>query len=107
MKSTKSLLQAKGLVRSEDKESNFAIIKYRECPNCLEPNKQENKFCIKCKMVLSYDSYSEVRNEDKHKINRLENDVEILKDGMNKILLLVQQNPLLAHIKPEVLGKVN
>jgi hypothetical protein len=33
-------------------------------------------------MVLSYDSYSEVRNEDKQKIDRLENDMKSLKDGM-------------------------
>ena len=105
--SAKSLLEAKGLASLQDKENDFASIKYRECPNCLEPNKEGSNFCTKCKMVLSYDSYSEVRNEDQQKIDKLENDVEILKDGMNKILLLVQQNPLLAHIKPEVLGKVS
>jgi integrase len=104
--STKSLLQAKGLVRSEDKESDFASIMYRECPNCLEPNKQENKFCIKCSMVLSYDCYSEVRNEDKQKIDKLENDIESLKEGMNKVFVLIQQNPLLVHIKPKVLEGV-
>jgi len=54
-------------------------------------------------MVLSYDSYNEIRSDDKNKIEKLENDMESLKEGMNKIFLLIQQNPLLAYIKPEAL----
>jgi hypothetical protein len=57
-------------------------------------------------MVLTYDSYSEVRNEDKQKFDRLENDMESLNERMNKMFLLIQQNPLLAHIKPKVLEHV-
>lgn len=57
-------------------------------------------------MVLTYDSYSEVRNEDKQKIDKLQNEMELLKEGMNKIFLLIQQNPILLHVKPEVLQKI-
>jgi hypothetical protein len=32
--------------------------------------------------------------------------MESLKIGMNKIFLLIQQNPTLANIKPEILDKV-
>lgn len=76
--STKSLLQVKGILRNEDKE-NTSTIKRRECPNCLEPNKTESKFCMSCKMVLSYDSYNEVRNEDANKIKKLEFELVIKK----------------------------
>lgn len=58
-------------------------------------------------MVLSYDSYSEVRDQDKQKIDRLENDIESLKEGMNKIFLFIQQNPKLINIKPEVLCEID
>jgi hypothetical protein len=29
------------------------------CPNCKEPNQIDAKFCLKCRMVLSYDAYKE------------------------------------------------
>jgi integrase len=102
--SSKSLLQARGIVRPEDKENDLALIKYRECPNCLEPNKQENKFCVRCRMVLSYDLYSEVRNEDKQKIDKLESDINSLKEGIEKIMILIQKNPVIAYVKPEIVS---
>jgi integrase/recombinase XerD len=33
------------------------------CPNCNEPNRPEQKFCFKYKMVLTYDAYSETVEE--------------------------------------------
>jgi len=105
--SSKQLLQSFGIIE-KDKESfdsDTISKKIRVCPNCNEPNKAENGFCFKCKMILSFDSYSEIRNEDKNKIERLENDMKTLKAGMNKIFELVQQNPILLQIKPEVLDK--
>jgi len=42
-------------------ESN--VLKSRICPNCQEPNKVDSKFCSKCRMVLSYDSYTELMQE--------------------------------------------
>ncbi|MGD9533895.1 MAG: hypothetical protein AB7V56_09025 [Candidatus Nitrosocosmicus sp.] len=104
--SSKSLLLSKGLIRPQDNENDFVSIKYKECPNCHEPNKQGNKFCIKCKMVLTFDSYSEVRNEDKNKITKLETDMKSVKEGINRIFLLIQQNPKLSNVKPEVLNKI-
>jgi len=105
--SSKQLLQSFGIIDKdrESFDSNAISKKIRICPNCNEPNKIENRFCFKCKMILSFDSYSEIRNEDKNKIERLENDMKTLKAGMNKIFELVQQNPILLQIKPEVLDK--
>ena len=104
--SANSILHAKGILQSNDEENNLPLMKSRECPNCDEPNKRDAKFCNKCKMVLSYDSYSEVRNQDKEKITELEKDVESLKEGINKIIKLIQLNPILADVKPEVLRGV-
>ncbi len=36
----------------------------------------------------------------------LESDVESLNNGMTKIFLLIQQNPALINVKPEVLEKI-
>ena len=105
--SSKQLLQSFGIIEKEneerEKEKRIII-----CPNCNEPNSRlENKFCFKCKIVLSISSYNDVRNEDKQKIDKLENDMELLKEGVNKMFMLIQQNPVLSHIKPEVLEKIN
>jgi hypothetical protein len=104
--SSKSLLESKGIIRSEDIEKKSDILKPRQCANCNESNKHDAKFCNLCKMVLTYDSYTEVRNKDKQKIDRLELDMKSVKEGMNKIFLLIQQNSKLVNIKPEVLEKI-
>ena len=72
--SSKQLLQSFGIIEKEndEREKEKRIIIY---PNCNEPNNRlENKFCFKCKIVLSISSYNDVRNEDKRKIDKLENE---------------------------------
>ncbi len=104
--SSKQLLESFGIIEKEndqEQKENKMII----CPNCNEPNhRSENKICFKCKIVLSLTSYNEVRSEDKQKIDKLESDMESLKDGMNKIFGLIQQNNMLINVKPEVLEKI-
>ena len=103
--SNNAILEKYGIMTKDVREKEN-VLKGKECPNCQEINKHISKFCIKCRMVLSYDSYNEVRNEDKQKINKLENDMCLLKEGMSKIFLLIQQNPLLVNIKPEILNEM-
>lgn len=103
--SSKSLLEAYGIEEYSKEQTSF--LKVKTCPNCNEQCKPEAKFCVKCRMVLTYDSYSEVRNEDKQKVDRLENDMKSLKEGMNKMFLLIQQNPTLVNIKPEILKEIS
>lgn len=57
-------------------------------------------------MILSYDSYNTLVTHDNQKISTLENEIGNLKDGINKIFLLVQQNSKLVNIKPEILKKM-
>ena len=54
--SSESILEAYGL---KPKSEQTDIMKPRQCPNCSEPNKLDSKFCAKCRMVLTYDSYME------------------------------------------------
>lgn len=96
-----SLLKAYGIEKEDDSHQLITRLP-KLCPNCNESNKHDSKFCIKCRMVLTYDSYNEVRNEDKQKIDRLETDMKSVKEGINKIFLLIQQNPTLVNIKPEI-----
>jgi myo-inositol catabolism protein IolC len=50
------MLEAYGL---KPKAQEIDKMKPRQCPNCSELNKIDSKFCVKCRMILSYDSYME------------------------------------------------
>jgi integrase/recombinase XerD len=56
--SNESILEAYGLINKDKKETDK--LKPRQCPNCNEQNNIDSKFCSKCRMVLSYDAYTQV-----------------------------------------------
>ena len=107
--SSRSLLEARGIVTTDTKRVN--ILKCRICPNCNEPNKPDGKFCIKCNMVLTYDAYNEIQEKEQSRESeiqslkeRYEQDMHDVREKMNQVMVMVQQNPKLANIKPEVLS---
>ena len=76
--SSESLLEAYGIVASGEQIDQ---LRPKQCPNCSEPNKVDSKFCAKCRMVLSYDAYSETleqRKEEKTQWEDLRRDVDAL-----------------------------
>jgi predicted nucleic acid-binding Zn ribbon protein len=86
------------------------LLRSKQCPNCDEPNKPDSKFCSKCRMVLSYDAYDETIEEQKKRESqvqtlqgRYEKDMKLMRDKMNQIVEMIQENPKLAGVKPEVL----
>ena len=58
--SSESLLEAYGIVSGGQQIDQ---LRPKQCPNCSEPNKVDSKFCGKCRMVLSYDAYTESLEE--------------------------------------------
>jgi len=99
--SSKSILETKGIIKKNDREK-FDILKSRVCPNCKEStNKPENKFCIKCKMVLSYDSYTETLKSQKEK----ESEIQIMKQQI--VMLMESQKEILECLRyPEKLSLI-
>ena len=74
--SNESILEAYGLI-SKSKQ-DIDRLKPRTCPNCNEHNKIDSKFCAKCRMVLSYDPYTQVIEEnesEKDEMTKLKNQV--------------------------------
>jgi integrase/recombinase XerD len=65
--SNESLLEAYGLVDKVQIDQ----LRPKQCPNCQEGNKPDSKFCVKCNMVLTYDSYLETVQGQKEKEDRL------------------------------------
>ena len=111
--SSMSILEAYGIIQKDKPLSN--TLKPKQCPNCNEPNKSDNRFCAKCRMVLTYDAYNETLENQKEKESEVQNlqekyeqDMKVMREEMNQqfnqILSLIQKNPLLAQVKPEALA---
>jgi hypothetical protein len=82
--SSESLLEAYGLI---DHGIHIDQLKPKQCPNCLEPNKQDSRFCAKCRMILTYDAYNETIENKKEK-----DDAYItLSDQVMKLMTEVQE----------------
>jgi integrase/recombinase XerD len=58
--SSESILEAYGL---KNKDQELDKMKPVQCPNCGELNQINSRFCIKCRMVLTYGAYTEVTQE--------------------------------------------
>lgn len=99
--SNESILEAYGIVTKDQNQSD--ALRPKQCPNCNEPNKPDSKFCAKCRMVLTYDSYSETLESQEQN----EDELKTMKERMASIEnLLVVIQPFLQNIKPEMLSKL-
>ncbi len=78
--SNDSILEAYGMI-SKDKQISEAL-RPKQCPNCLEPNKPDSRFCSKCKMVLTYDAYSDTLESERQKNDR----VSVLEKQMQSLI---------------------
>ena len=67
--SNESLLEAYGIVTPGQQIDQ---LRSKSCPNCSEPNKPDSKFCNKCRMVLTYDAYSEALEKQKQEKSEME-----------------------------------
>jgi BioD-like phosphotransacetylase family protein len=77
-----------GLGNKKPKSEEINKLKPVACPNCGELNKLDSKFCVKCRMVLSYDAYTEAIEESEVQKSRFETiikDVEQLKRKYNRL----------------------
>ncbi|MGH9924998.1 MAG: hypothetical protein ACRD5B_06430 [Nitrososphaeraceae archaeon] len=64
------MLEAYGIITKDKVQSD--TLRSKQCPNCNEPNKPDSKFCAKCRMVLTYDAYSETIEEKQIKDKQVE-----------------------------------
>ena len=64
---------------------------------------QDAKFCSKCKMIMSFDGYQEVLQEQQEKDKDLQSVKECMA-SIENVLVVIQ--PLLQNLKPEMLSKL-
>ena len=96
--SSESLLEAYGIM---PKSQQIDQLKPKQCPNCMEPNKPDSKFCAKCRMVLTYDAYSETIEQKRTKekdVETLKEDIGILKETISDMQNLLRNPHKLAEI---------
>ena len=82
------------------------------CPRCNLVNTFETKYCSKCGYPLVPDAFDEIKVENS-KLQSLEekhrqeiiNLEEKMEQRFNQVIAMIKQNPVLAHVKPEVLTK--
>jgi integrase len=99
--SSESLLEAYGIVTKNSVPID--TLNPKICPNCNEGNTQDARFCSKCKMIMSFDGYQEVLQEQQEK----DKDLQSVKERMASIEnVLVAIQPLLQNLKPEMLSKL-
>jgi integrase/recombinase XerD len=68
--SSESILEA---YRLKPKLEDINKLKPTACPNCGESNKIGSKFCVKCRMILSYDAYTEAVQDSETQKTRIDN----------------------------------
>jgi hypothetical protein len=79
------------------------------CPRCNLVNASENKYCSSCSYPLTPSAFDEIKEAENRNIQTLqqkyEQDMKGMREQMNQIISMIQQNPILAHVKPETLIK--
>jgi integrase/recombinase XerD len=89
--SNESLLEAYGIVASNQQIDQ---LKPKQCPNCTEPNKPDSKFCAKCRMILSYNSYEEITDTQQFK----DDAISVLSDQVTRLIAEVQELKKKSHL---------
>ena len=106
------ILQYNGIILKMQVKRKLLLL---NCPRCELVNAIENKYCSKCSYPLKPEAYDEIKGMEEKRIKTLEqkyeNDMKTFRDDMNKqlseMMLMIQQNPKLSYVKPEILEKIN
>ena len=96
---SESLLEAYGIVSKDQKLSD--ALRSKQCPNCNEPNKPDSRFCAKCRMVLTYDAYSETVEDMQIKddeVKNLKEQMAAMQEAQKEILDLLKDPIRLAEV---------
>jgi integrase/recombinase XerD len=76
--SSNSILQGEGILPKNDQLES--MLKPKPCPDCHEPNKPDSKWCVKCRLPLSFEGYQEAISEQKSKDSEIEGMKQELKE---------------------------
>jgi integrase len=96
--SNEVILEAYGIL--DEKETNKqepSLLKPKTCPNCNEStNKPDAKFCIKCRAILTYDSYVETMEKERQRdmdVKQLTDQVKELSEDYEMLVQMYEHDP--------------
>jgi integrase/recombinase XerD len=106
------ILQRNGILQETEIKAKPSVL---DCPRCAFVNAIDNKYCSKCSYPIKPEAFDEIKNSEEKRMETLqqkyENDMRILREDMNnqlsKMMLMIQQNPKLSYVKPEILERIN
>jgi hypothetical protein len=106
----RQILIQNGIMVEQEIQTKPSIL---NCPRCTLVNAIDNKYCSKCSYPLVPSAFDEIKEAENMKIHAIEEgykqDIKHMREEMNQqfgqIMSMIQQNPHLAYIKPEVLTK--
>ena len=106
----RQILIQNGIMVEQEIQKRPSIL---NCPRCTLVNAIDNKYCSKCSYPLVPSAFDEIKEAENMKIHAIEEgykqDIKHMREEMNQqfsqIMSMIQQNPHLAYIKPEVLTK--
>jgi hypothetical protein len=104
----KQILIHNGIISDNEIQKKPSVL---ECPRCNLVNAIDNKYCSKCSYPLVPSAFEEIKAAEDMKIQllreRYEQDMKAMREEMNQqfsqIMSMIQQNPKLAQVKPNVL----
>jgi hypothetical protein len=105
------ILEYNGVITEEIQKKKPLV---SNCPRCDLVNILENKYCSKCSYPLKPEAFDEIKISEEEKLKDIQQkydiDMKNLKKEMNdkfiQLFNIIQQNPLLANIKPEILEQI-
>ena len=102
--SSESILQEYGILPKDNQKVD--LLKPKQCPNCNEFNRPDQKFCVKCRMVLVYDAYNETLEKQQEKesevqklIKKQEQDMKSMREEMENKFQQILAKVNLASLK--------
>ncbi|MGA9168672.1 MAG: hypothetical protein WBZ20_00820 [Nitrososphaeraceae archaeon] len=106
----RQILIQNGIMVEQEIQKKPSIL---NCPRCTLVNAIDNKYCSKCSYPLVPSAFDEIKEAENMKIHAIEEgykqDIKHMREEMNQqfgqIMSMIQQNPQLANIKPEVMSK--
>jgi integrase/recombinase XerD len=99
--SSESILQEYGILSKGNQELD--LLKAKQCPNCYEPNRPDQKFCVKCKIALTYEAWNDKEDE----LTSLKTQMKDMEEHY-KIVEIHQKemSELLQNLTPELLDRI-
>ena len=102
------ILVYNGIVSESEIKKKLSI---HMCPRCEFINPIEHKLCSSCSYPLTPSAFEDIKREEDRKLKILEEkhsqEIKSVREEMNnqfnQLILMIQQNPNLAHVKPEIL----